>query len=293
MNESESFSDDLFIRASARFTSKTSTVFIALLSLFLYMGSDFLSKIFLSDVPVAWIALLRFSFGLPLLFFCKRGAFRNSKALTFASANIINSVCGVYAIVAGSLSGFALAGQLRPVFLILFSAIIFRVTYSAKSWLLFTSITLLSFFIFSRDSNIGLYANDIYIVSVAFQAFVFSGLNREKDSLVNYLAVYNFCGFILISFYILYNQIPVPDAVKFNWLAVSGMLAMAGSILNIISLATQFRLEVSSVSYIRLPLTLILSGLLVGEKILASTWICSFSILYLVYLLSKSSAKIQ
>lgn len=175
------------------------------------MGFDFLSEIFLSDVPVAWIALLRFSFGLPLLFICWRGAFRSSKALIFSGANIINSVCSVYAIIAGSLSGFALAGQLRPVFLILFSALIFKVTYNSKSWLLFTSIALIRFFIFSRDGNIGLCTNFIYIVSVAFQAFVFSGLNREKDSLVNYLVVYNCCGFILASVYIIYNHIPTPD----------------------------------------------------------------------------------
>lgn len=293
MDHSESHPDDLFIRASARFTSKNATLFIALLSLFLYMGSDFLSKLLLSNVPVAWIALFRFGFGLPLLFFCKRGAFKSSKTLTFAGANIINSVCGVYAIVEGSLSGFALAGQLRPVFLILFSAIILKVSYSPKSWLLFLLIASISFFIFRVDSNIGLYANYIYIISVAFQAFVFAGLSREKDNLVNYLAVYNFCGFMLTLIYILYNQIPSPDAIKFNWMAISGALAMAGSILNIISLSTPFRLEVGSVSYIRLPLTLLLSGLFMGEKILSSTWICCISVLYLVYLLSKTSAKNQ
>lgn len=137
MNQSEFQSGDLLIRASARFTSKKTTLLIALLSLFLYMGSDFLSKLFLSNVPVAWIALFRFSFGLPLLFLCNQGAFGNGKVLTFAGANIINSVCGVYAIIAGSLSGFALAGQLRPVFFILFSAIVFKIIYNLKSWVLF------------------------------------------------------------------------------------------------------------------------------------------------------------
>ncbi|MDE8559261.1 hypothetical protein [Pantoea vagans] len=293
MDQSESHSDDLLIRASARFTSKNSTLFIALLSLFLYMGSDFLSKLFLSNVPVAWIALFRFSFGLPLLFFSTRDAFKSSKALTFAGANVVNSVCGVYAIVAGSLSGFALAGQLRPVFLILFSAIVFNVRYSLKSWLLFLLIISISFLIFRVDSSVGLYANYIYILSVAFQAFVFAGLSREQNNLVNYLAVYNFCGFILTLIYILYNKVPAPDAIKFNWMAISGALAMAGSILNIISLSTPFRLEVSSVSYIRLPLTLLLSGLFMGETILLSTWICCISVLFLVYLLSKTSAKIQ
>lgn len=291
MNQSEVHSDDLFIRASARFTSKNSTLTIALFSLLLYMGSDFFSKFFLSNVPVAWIALFRFSFGLPLLFFSNPGAFKDGKALTFAGANIINSVCGVYAIIAGSLSGFALAGQLRPVLLILFSAIVFRVTYNLKSWLLFISIIFISFLLFSIDSNIGISANYIYIASVAFQAFVFSGLNRGKDSLVNYLSVYNCCGFALTLIYILYNEIPLPDAMKFSWLVVSGVLAMTGSILNIISLSTPFRLEVSSVSYIRLPLTLLLSGIFVGEYIPASTWICCILILYLVYLLSKTSAR--
>ena len=293
MDQSESHSDDLLIRASARFTSKNSTLFIALLSLFLYMGSDFLSKLLLSNVSIAWIALFRFSYGLPLLFFCKRDAFKSCKALTFAGANVINSVCGVYAIVAGSLSGFALAGQLRPVFLILFSAIIFKVSYSSKSWLLFLLIMSISFLIFSMDNNVGLYANYIYILSVALQAFVFAGLSREKDSLISYLAVYNFCGFILTFIYILYNQIPAPDAIKFNWMAVSGALAMAASILNIISLSTSFRLEVSSVSYIRLPLTLLLSGLFMGEEILSLTWLCCISVLCLVYLLSKTSARNQ
>lgn len=293
MDQSESHSDDLLIRASARFTSKNSTLFIALLSLFLYMGSDFLSKLLLSNVSIAWIALFRFSFGLPLLFFCKRDAFKSCKALTFAGANVINSVCGVYAIVAGSLSGFALAGQLRPVFQILFSAIIFKVSYSSKPWLLFLLIMSISFLIFSMDNNIGLYANYIYILSVALQAFVFATLSREKDSHISYLAVYNFCGFILTFIYILYNQIPAPDAIKFNWMAVSGALAMAVSILNIISLSTSFRLEVSSVSYIRLPLTLLLSGLFMGKEILSLTWLCCISVLCLVYLLSKTSARTQ
>ncbi|SMB48151.1 membrane hypothetical protein [Serratia proteamaculans] len=110
---------------------------------------------------------------------------------------------------------------------------------------------------------------------------------------MNYLAVYNCCGFALTLIYILYDKTPVPDVLKFSWLAISGMLAMAGSILNIISLSTPFRLEVSSVSYIRLPLTLLLSGLFIGENIPASTWICCISILSLVYLLSKTSAKSQ
>ncbi|CAI0711801.1 hypothetical protein [Serratia quinivorans] len=293
MSQSEAHSNDLFIRASARFTSKNSTILIALVSLFLYMGSDFLSKLFLSDVPVAWIALFRFSFGLPLLFFCNPEAFRDGKTLTFAGANIINSVCGVYAIIAGSLSGFALAGQLRPALFILFSSIVFKVAYNLKSWLLFLSIISISFVLFRGDSNIALSANYIYIASVAFQAFVFSGLNRGKDNLVNYLSVYNLCGFALTLIYILYNEIPPPDAIKFSWLAISGMLAMAGSIMNIISLSTPFRLEVSSVSYIRLPLTLLLSGVFVGEVIPVSTWICCISILCLVFLLSKTSAKNQ
>ncbi|WJV51974.1 hypothetical protein PCO85_11920 [Prodigiosinella aquatilis] len=288
MSQSDVRHDDLFLRASARFTCKKWTILIALLSLLLYMGSDFLSKTLLSNIPVSWISLFRFSCGLPLLLFCNPGAFNSRKVMTFAGANVINSVCGVYAIVAGSLSGFALAGQLRPVFLILFSAIILKINYNLKSWALFSIIFIISYFLFISDKNIGLSANYIYIASVAFQAFVFSGLSRNNDSLVSYLAVYNFCGFILTLLYILYNKLPFPDALSINGLVLSGVLAMAGSILNIISLSTPFRLEVGSVSYIRFPLTLLLSGLFMGESIPALTWVCCTVILWLVYLLSKT-----
>ncbi|QZN97431.1 hypothetical protein [Symbiopectobacterium purcellii] len=283
-------SNDFILRASARFTCKKWSVFIALLSLLLYIGSDFLSKILLSNIPVSWVSLFRFGFGVPLLLCCNFHAFKNRKVITFASANIINSICGVYAILAGSLSGFALAGQLSPVFIVFFSVILFKLTYNMKSWLLFSIIVIISHFLFAFDKNIGSQANYIYIGSVAFQAFVFSRLCRNNDSLVSYLAVYNTYGFILTPLYIFYNQLPFPDTLSIHGLVLSGILAMAGSILSIISLATPFRVEVSSVSYIRLPLTLLLSWLLLGESTPALTWGGCTIILLLVYLLNKTAS---
>ncbi|MEG3130960.1 hypothetical protein SC171_23405 [Pantoea cypripedii] len=100
----------------------------------------------------------------------------NQKVILFAGANVLNSVCGVFAIISGSLYGFALAGQLRPAFIILFCAVVYHYHYALSSWLYFAVIMAVSIFLFTVSDGLGEHANLIYIFSVALQGFVFAGV---------------------------------------------------------------------------------------------------------------------
>ncbi|MDP9568875.1 UNVERIFIED_ORG: drug/metabolite transporter (DMT)-like permease [Kosakonia oryzae] len=292
MSQAETGHAGLFERASARFSSRRSAVLLSLLSLLLYMASDFFSKSCLSHIPVPYISLFRFACGLPLLAFTRREEFVNRKVILFAGANVLNSVCGVFAIISGSLSGFALAGQLRPVFIILFCAIVYRYRYALSSWLCFTGIMVCSIFLFTINDAFSQTANLIYIFSVAMQAFVFAGIGRNPgESLISFLAVYNLSGFVLMLAYIIVCSLPVPDLSSVLILAGNGALAMSGSILTLLSLATDYKLEASSVNYARLPLTLLFSWLLLDERLPVLVWISIIGVLILVCLLSRDKGK--
>lgn len=281
---------DWITRASARFSSRNHAIFLALISLLLYMASDFFSRAFLSNVGVAWIALFRFTCGLPLLLFTPVDAFRNRNVMIFAGANILNSICGVYAIIAGSLAGFALAAQLRPAFIIFFSVVCYHYRSTWQSWLYLLLLLIISSSLFINDTGFRQQANLIYIVSVAAQAAVFAGIGRNTaHNLTHFLTVYNVCGFVLIALFILLADTPWPDVSFLPLLIGNGLLAMLGSIFNIVSFASDYKVQVSSVSYLRLPLTLLLAGLLFNEELTVFISLCTAGILLLVFLLGRSS----
>lgn len=292
MSQSETVPTGLIERASARISSRRNAVLVSFISMLLYMGSNFFSKTYLSHIPISYISLFRFACGLPLLVFCRRAAFVNQKVILFAGANILNSVCGVFAIISDSLSGFALAGQLRPVFIILFCAVVYHYRYALSSWFYCIGIMAISFFIFTVTDGLGEQANLIYIFSVALQAFVFAGVGRNTgESLVSFLAVYNLFGFALMLAYVIACSLPIPDLSSILVLVSNGGLAILGSILTIVSLATDYKLEVSSVNYTRLPLTMVFSYLFLGERLSFLVWVGIITVLILVLLLSRNAEK--
>lgn len=292
MSQSETVPTGMIERASARISSRRIALLVSFLSMLLYMGSDFFSKTYLSHISIPYISLFRFACGLPLLVFTRRAAFVNQKVILFAGANVLNSVCGVFAIISGSLSGFALAGQLRPVFIILFCAVVYHYRYALSSWLYFTGIMVVSLFLFTVTDGLGEQANLIYIFSVALQAFVFAGIGRNTgESLISYLAVYNLVGFAIMVAYVIICSLPIPHLSSILVLTGNGALAMLGSILTIVSLATDYKLEVSSVNYTRLPLTMVFSYFLLGERLSLIAWIGVITVLVLVFLLSRETGK--
>ncbi|GKJ61583.1 hypothetical protein NUKP32_52990 [Klebsiella variicola] len=150
----------------------------------------------------------------------------------------------------------------------------------------------ISFFIFTVTDGLGEQANLIYIFSVALQAFVFAGVERNTgESLVSFLAVYNLFGFALMLAYVIACSLPIPDLSSILVLVSNGGLAILGSILTIVSLATDYKLEVSSVNYTRLPLTIVFSYLFLGERLSFLVWVGIITVLILVLLLSRNAEK--
>ncbi|MEG3130959.1 hypothetical protein SC171_23400 [Pantoea cypripedii] len=93
--------------------------------------------------------------------------------------------------------------------------------------------------------------------------------------------------------YVIACSLPIPDLSSILILAANGALAMLGSILTILSLATDYKLEVSSVNYVRLPLTLLFSYFLLGERLSPAVWAGIITVLILVCLLSRDTGKIS
>ncbi|WP_407340119.1 hypothetical protein [Dickeya ananatis] len=153
--------------------TKTNAVILSSISMVLYITSDIITKLFLKDVNVSIISLVRFFYGAPLIFFIPLIKSINKSTLIFSTINILNSVVGVISIVTGTISGFAIASQLRPVFIAVFATIFFREKNSYSEWVLFFLIFAISFLLFGNNPGIANKANIIFIITIALQAFYF------------------------------------------------------------------------------------------------------------------------
>lgn len=91
--------------------------------------------------------------------------------------------------------------------------------------------------------------------------------------------------------YVIACSLPIPDLSSILVLVSNGGLAILGSILTIVSLATDYKLEVSSVNYTRLPLTMVFSYLFLGERLSFLVWVGIITVLILVLLLSRNAEK--
>lgn len=160
--------------------TKTNAVILSSISMVLYITSDIITKLFLKDVNVSIISLVRFFYGAPLIFFIPLIKSINKSTLIFSTINILNSVVGVISIVTGTISGFAIASQLRPVFIAVFATIFFREKNSYSEWILFSLIFAISFLLFGNNPGIANKANIIFIITIALQAFTFSAFNQKK-----------------------------------------------------------------------------------------------------------------
>ncbi|WP_407321126.1 hypothetical protein [Dickeya ananatis] len=268
--------------------TKTNAVILSSISMVLYITSDIITKLFLKDVNVSIISLVRFFYGAPLIFFIPLIKSINKSTLIFSTINILNSVVGVISIVTGTISGFAIASQLRPVFIAVFATIFFREKNSYSEWVLFSLIFAISFLLFGNNPGIANKANIIFIITIALQAFTFSAFNQKnKNNPLSYMAIYNSLGFLICLAYVLLSGVNITDLFShYLALSINAIIALAGSFFSILSMKTTYKLHAGSVNYLRLPITLWAAFFLFDENISMEVIAGSIGILYLIYKLN-------
>lgn len=268
--------------------TKTNAVILSGISMVLYITSDIITKLFLKDVNASIISLVRFFYGAPLIFFIPLIKSINKSTLIFSTINILNSVVGVISIVTGTISGFAIASQLRPVFIAVFATIFFRERNSYSEWILFSLIFAISFLLFGNNPEIANKANIIFIITIAMQAFTFSAFNQKnKNNPLSYMAIYNFLGFSICLTYVLLSGLNVTELFShYLALSINAIIALAGSFFSILSMRTTYKLHAGSVNYLRLPITLLAAFFLFDENISMEVIAGSIGILYLIYKLN-------
>lgn len=254
----------------------------------MYITSDIITKFFLKDINASIISLVRFFYGVPLIFFIPFIKSINKKILIFSTINILNSVVGVISIVTGTISGFAIASQLRPVFIAIFAATLFSEKNSFSEWIYFSLIFAISFFMFGTNPDIANKSNIIFIVTIALQALTFSAFNlKNKNNPLSYIAIYNLLGFLICFSYIIFAGVNITELLSHPIsLSINAIIALAGSYFSILSMKTTFKLHAGSVNYLRLPITLLAAFFLFGENISTEVIVGSIGILYLIYKLN-------
>jgi len=259
----------------------------------LYILSDIITKYYLNTTPVLDISLVRFAIGLPLIAFIRPAMRKNCHAIGFAVVNTINSMAGVYALTAGSLTGFAIASQMRPLFLSGFGILLFGAFYSRKTLMHLIAAFVMSVVIFSRDPDIQQMANIIFVVTVAFQSLSFAafGSHHSSQDVLGFTGLYNLVGLLscLGVKFVLSEQTFALETISVN--ALNAVIALAASLLVIMSYRTQYKVQASSINYLRLPISLALAVVLFGEAVTALTAVGSLGIIAIVYEIGRSKVE--
>jgi len=270
---------------------KYKSIIYALVGMFLYVASDTITKLFLATTPVLDISLIRFAVGLPLIAFISPSIRGNRHAVGFTVVNTVNSMAGVYALTAGSLAGFAIASQMRPLFISGFGILFFGAFYSRKTLFLLIAAFALSLVIFSKEPDIHPWANIIFVVTVAFQSASFAafGSQHSNQDVLGFTGLYNLVGFLTclsLKFVLWPEQAFAFGTVCINTL--NALIALTASLLVIVSYRTQYKVQASSINYLRLPISLALAATLFGETVTTATVIGSLGIVGIVYEIGRS-----
>lgn len=230
----------------------------------LYLLSDVLAKKYLSDVSLALIISSRYAIGLVLLPYLTVAALVSWRSHFFSTVNIANSAAGVAALIFGTMQGFALASQFRPVFM---AAILAWMGMKASPGA--TVRIVLAFavsLLIAIDGSIFSVWTLIFLVTILFQCITFVIAGKASDiSPLAFAALYNLVGAIL-SFVVLFVvDWVMPTPTQALVLIVSSALSVIGSVAMILALSRPSSFSSAIGLYVRLPLSM-LAGLLLFDE---------------------------
>jgi hypothetical protein len=256
----------------------------ALISIVMYIASDIVTKRYLRST-VLDISLVRFALGAPLVYFATRKIITNPHAIGFAAVNTLNSLAGVFALTSGSLVGFALASQMRPLFVASFAMLFFGLRSSLKNIALLIGAFLISAFTFSNATGLLQPSNLYFVVTVALQSASFAAFGQQhtgKD-LLAFTGLYNFVGLLIcVSLKIASDEASFDfDGIGLN--LCNGLIALGGSIFVLLSYKSPFKVQTAAIQYLRLPVTLCLAFVLFSEEITLRIVIGSAVLLAIAY----------
>ena len=271
--------------------SKAIGIGLALAGTLLYVASDALTKGFLATTPVLDIALVRFAVGLPLVVFVGGATLRSLHAIGFTIVNTVNSLAGVYALTAGSLTGFAIASQMRPLFVSGLGILFFGAYFSRKILALLLAAFLLSVAVFAGEPDIGHTANLLFVLTVALQSAAFAafGSHHTNRHVLGFTGLYNLVGFLTcLALKLAFWREPAFTAETLGVNLVNGLVALAASLCVIMGYRTRHKVQASATNYLRLPISLILATFLFQEAMTLTTVLASLAILAIVFEIGRS-----
>jgi drug/metabolite transporter (DMT)-like permease len=240
-----------------------------------YLASEIIAKLYLSDCTVVEVSLARFAIGAPLFLFAAWRSF-DARTIYFALVNVLNSVVGTGAILYGTLQSFAIASQMRPVFVAASAVLLYRETVSLRTVLVLAGCCAVSAAIVYSGPDLFSGWTYIFLGTIALQALSFAMVGQPGSANVwSILALYNVVGLLAcgiagslvfgISLARLGNHaLPLAGSAAFGFL---------GSILVLIGISERDKARNGIASYVRLPLTIMAGVLLFAEPISITTLI--------------------
>jgi drug/metabolite transporter (DMT)-like permease len=235
----------------------------------LYLLSDIILKFSFAGMDSYQISFFRFAPGILLLAFCSIQNVLNWKSIFFAVVNVINSIFGVFALKNGSLAGYTLAGQMKPlIFSALAILILHERTKPATIGYLILG-TVISGYLVASQGDIFDFYTTVFIISTAVQCLSFVALGKDSSSkdVVGGLALYNLTG-AAISLGLFTHTHGTPSDIVLGYDLLSyGAPALIGSILLALSYRKADVGRSNIANFIRLPLGIAASILIFGEAI--------------------------
>ncbi|WP_262031754.1 hypothetical protein [Microvirga sp. Mcv34] len=274
--------------------SKNLSILYSLCALLLYILSDFITKKYLHSTSILDISIMRFAVGLPLIIFLSTPLLKDRHAIGFAIVNTVNSMAGVYALTSGSLAGFAIASQMRPLFVSGFGILFFGALYSRKIIKLLLVAFVASVFVFSRDTDLHQTANIFFVITVILQSASFAafGSHHTNRDVLGFTGLYNLVGFLTCLFLrvVFWRETAIDfDAIGYS--VCNALIALAASLLVILGYRTKYKVQASAINYLRLPISLVLASTFFNETVTIVTAAGSLFIIAIVYEIGRSKVE--
>src|SRR4051812_40687647 len=223
-------------------------ILYAAISLSLYIASDIVTKRYLHNT-ILDISLVRFALGAPLACFATRRIIRSPHALGFAAVNTLNSLAGVYALTSGSLTGFAFASQMRPLFVASFAILFFGLRSSIRNIALLFAVFLISAFTFSNASGLLQPSNLYFVVTVALQSASFAAFGQQhtgKD-LLAFTGLYNLVGLLICLSLKLASHEALFDFDGIGLNLCNAVIALGGNIFVLLGYKSSFKVQTAAI----------------------------------------------
>lgn len=230
----------------------------------LYLLSDIIAKKYLSSTSIYLIVSFRYFCGIVLIPWLTWSAFTSWRSHFFSTVNIVNSAAGVLALIYGTIQGFAIASQFRPIFMSLVLFVIgVKITASQSIRMLLAFILSLAI---ALDGSVFNVWTAVFLATIFLQCVSFALVNKTKEiPPIAFAALYNLIGSIICLFTLFFVQWDHPDLRTLIILIISSSISVIGSVALILAFAKTSSSSSAMGLYIRLPLSIFAGLFIFGE----------------------------